>query len=176
MFRTFILSGLCLGCPAHAFAGEACTPGFLPTICMSVDITGEKTIKGETQTTVGANSCADWASGKSMGGRAELAFKGEFTPVSGTAFAIEGQVEDFKGPDSYKAESLAGWGTPFYVIVDGMHFEPGSDEAGPSAELQIAADGSGALTFTDMAADTSAPPPHKKISGKATWTCVDPAG
>lgn len=175
MLRIVAVSSLYLLSSLTAMA-ESCTPSFLPTICMSVDITGEKTIKGDTQTTVGANSCADWANGKVVGGPTELAFKSEFTPIAGTPFAIEGQIQDFKGPATYRAESLAGWGTPFYVIVDGVHFEPGSDEGTPSAEFQLAADGSGSLTFADMITDGSAPPPHKKLSGMATWTCVDPAG
>lgn len=160
---------------ASAKAEESCTAGFLPVLCMKVTITGDATLSGPTSMAVNALTCADWASGITPGGKGKLEFRSEFTPIDGTQFALEGQVEGYQGPGFYEAESLAGWGSPFMVLVDQTRWENWVIDTAPAgASLKIAADGSGTLNFNGFITDHAAPPPHKAISGNVTWTCVDP--
>ena len=174
--RVFSLGSiLLLSGSVAAGAQQSCTANFLPVLCMKVAITGDATLSGPTSMAVNALTCADWASGITPGGKGKLEFRSEFTPIDGTQFALEGQVQGYQGPGFYEAESLAGWGSPFMVLVDQTRWENGVVDTAPTgASLKIAADGSGSLNFNGFISDHAAPPPHKAISGNVTWTCVDP--
>lgn len=157
-------------------AEEACKADFLPVLCMNVDVSGDVALKGATRTTASAMSCAKWANGNSPRGKGKLEFVGEFAPIGGTKFALEGQVSDYVGPGTYGPERLSGWGSPFMVLTGDTRWENWERDTPLKAEMQISADGSGSLIFEGFITDHAAPPPYKSISGTVTWTCIDPAG
>ena len=159
-----------------AKAEAACEAGFLPTLCFHVDIKGSAVLSGSTSASVGSTSCAEWARGAITGkAKPGLQFVSEFTPVAGTAFALQGQIQDYKGPGTYTEDALAGFGTGFQIVTGDKTWENWSSETTPpKAKFGVHADGAGSLDFEGFVTDHAAPPPHDVISGSLTWTCVDP--
>jgi hypothetical protein len=174
------LTALMLLSPIPAAQAETgCGGKDFPTLCMTVDIQGAAQLKGASTTAVLFQSCAEWADARAnANGRQAISFlMSEFTPVSGVAFGLIGFVQKYAGPGTYVDKALSSEGQNFAIQIGEQRWYNHNDfsKTPAKATMTVAADGSGALTFSNFTLlNNKLDPPFPSTAGTISWTCADP--
>jgi hypothetical protein len=134
-----------------------------PGLCVVLAVIGGAHVHGAFQTRLpGAapiTTCAEYVRGDG-GGLSLPVASGQ--SVDGHTIGIANRITRYNGPGTYQRDALGAAGGGVQIDIDGRAYQIGS---GGSAQAEIRPDGSGDLTFTDLAAGTSL------ISGSYQWTC-----
>jgi hypothetical protein len=164
--------------PVAAPAGAANSCGSAePGLCMTIEISGAVTVRGslEVSMTGGAGlieSCAEYVKGEPGKSRLTLPVAlGD--KVDGHTIGIANRIsKTYQGPRTYERKELGAIDGGLHVDVDQKSYQ--ANDA-TTAQAEIAADGSGKLTFAGLreATNSSDTSPKGTISGSYTWTCHD---
>ena len=147
-------------------SGACAESGF----CITVDITGAKTVQGTAQT-INLGTCADFAKGESPGGALQLpGFLGE--DVGGQKVSAVNEIREYTGPGTYETDMIRSVAGVIDVSIDTTPYQLTDDT---TAQAVVNADGSGSFTFTNLKEGEQGNPttPKGVISGSFTWTCSD---
>ncbi len=143
--------------------GSGCHPDITPQICVTVAITGARTVAGTGQTTAPVpadaspkTTCAQLASWNDT----EYDLGGSLTDVAGHTVQWDEDLGSFHGPARYDLTRSG-----FYVTVDGTGFTAYHDRA---ASVTVAHDDAVTYQFDRLTSDSGT------ISGTLRWTCLDP--
>lgn len=160
------------GRSASACGGEV----YVATVCATVAITGASEASGTAASPVGgavsANgpaTCSSWAEGAEDELVLPLFLDGL---DDGTAFGMQSLVTDYAGPGTYPIDQLSGKGSDFTIVVGEERYQP-DPEGTSTAELTVAADGSGSLTASGFKVDDGSGTLSAPIDAEITWTCAD---
>lgn len=157
---------------AAATGGGAC--GAEKGMCITVEITGAATVAGSfTSFMPGSDltaSCASWLAGDD----GELLLPGSLSEeIGGRDIGFVNRIGKYTGPGTYEGRSKIGSvDGAMHVDVDRKQYGT-TESARSTVAATIAADGSGTVTFTDLAELTDSGDTGKKatISGRYSWTC-----
>lgn len=148
-----------------------------PGLCTTIDVTGAVTLHGTFNAGLSGGdrmveTCADYVKGET--GKARLALPivlGE--QVDGHTLGIANRIsKNYSGPKTYQRKELGAVDGGVHVDIDHKSYQIKDDS---TAEAEIAADGSGKLTFTGLRESTNSSDssPKGTISGSYSWTCHD---
>jgi hypothetical protein len=159
--------------PAASSASGPCQPDIVVIFCEKIDITGAVTVSG---TASGIPEFDQQAPGIYQ----KCTTFQHYTPVGDDYPRIQFPTAPLDGhklqmfwkfPIAVGTSDIAKYAGGNYMTVDGNGFQDTgvdvNDPVASSGTMQINADGSGTLTFKDLAGDSG------KIAGTITWTCVD---
>ena len=152
-----------------------CITEFAVSFCAKVSITGAVTVNGtgNGEPIFGPDGshlkCADLANYRPTGIDPD--------PTLGVPQSIGDHVLDtnWHYPGGVGTSDISRYAGLNRITVDNkdfMQIAAGSDGGGSSGSVQFNADGSGTLTFKDLANNDDAANPQK-ISGTITWTCMN---
>jgi hypothetical protein len=157
---------------ASACGGEV----YAATVCATVAITGASEASGTAASPVGGAAsadgpatCSSWAEGADDELVLPLFLDGL---DDGTAFGMQSLVTDYAGPGTYPIDQLSGEGSDFTIVVGEERYQP-DPEGTSTAELTVAADGSGSLTASGFKVDDGSGTLSAPIEAEITWTCTD---
>lgn len=147
-----------------------------PGLCTTITITGAVSLQGTFQAGMSGgdriiDTCADYAKGDQ--GKARLALPISLgTKVGDHTVSIANRVSRYKGQGTYERKDLGAIDGGLHVDIDGKSYQI---KDASTATAEIAADGSGKLTFTDLRESTNSSDTSPKgiISGNYSWTCHD---
>jgi hypothetical protein len=157
-------------------AADAGSGGGDPTTKVTVDVTGEVTLKGTlsalpaTYSGVDYKSCADYGKGETDDGNPYFVLPRDLKgDVDGKQILVGAEIKDYKGPAAYPAEQLTDQGTPAGVSFSGKLYFIGS---GATSTATIDANGGGKWEFTNLSVQNANNTQSSgKLSGSVTWTC-----
>lgn len=143
-------------------------------MCITVEITGAATAQGTfTSFMPGSNltaSCAEWVAGDD----GELILPGGLgEEVGGRDVGFVNRIGKYTGPGTYEGRSKVGSvDGAMHVDVDRKQYGA-TESAKSTVSATIAPDGSGTVTFANLAELTNSSDTGKKatISGRYSWTC-----
>lgn len=144
-------------------ADGACRPDIVPTICVTLHVTGAVTVSGTAATTAPAppdagpkTSCHQLATAS---GSTERDLGGGIAALAGHRIAWDEDLGHWSGPGRYDVSR-----SDFYLSIDASSFMAYRS----SASITVGADFATTYTFTDLRSDAGT------ISGTLSWTCLDP--
>ena len=148
-----------------------------PGLCTTIDVTGAVTLHGTFQAGLNGgdhlvDTCADYVKGDTDHARLALPIA-LGVMVDGHNIGIANRIsKNYQGPRTYQRKELGAVDGGVHVDIDNASYQ--TNDA-TTAEAEIAADGSGKLTFTNLreATNSSDSSPKGIISGSYSWTCHD---
>ena len=183
------LSAALAGCGGSAGGSAAVSPGdpgggkpgscgsSEPGLCTTIDIAGAVTMHGTFHAGLNGGdrlveTCAEWVKGDTGKARLSLPIAlGE--NVGGHVLGIANRIsKNYQGPKTYQRKELGALDGGLHVDIDHKSYQINDSS---TAEAEVAADGSGKLTFTGLreATNSSDSGPKGTISGSYSWTCHD---
>ncbi|GAA0539137.1 hypothetical protein GCM10010172_20400 [Paractinoplanes ferrugineus] len=151
-----------------------------PVIEITVDVTGDVTVKGSTTALAATNngvdytSCEQYANGEdgSNGNKYFVLPKFLSGPISGKQVFVGAMVKGYHGPAGYRANQMTDAGSPPGVSFDGNLYFMGEDSG---ASVTVDGNGGGHWDFTSLSVQNAdGTRTNGKLAGSVTWTCKNP--